>query len=358
MPVVAALAALILALTPAEERELERIATLGYVAGSIPAVDTTGVLTLESDRMAPGLTLYSPAAGPEALLIDAEGNVVHRWYVPGSAYWSRVRMRDDGSLLVITSDPSRFIVLDHTSEILWRNWKNAHHDLDVGRDGTIYLLTREAVRYDDIHDGANVLDDRIAILDPHGRGLATVSILDAFRASGKYASWVSDPALPEGPDVLHTNSIEVYENDGRREALVSVRSIGALALLDLDSGSIVWALKGPWRMQHEAQFVGENRILLFDNLGLADDRSRVMEIDARTAGILWEWTEPGFFSRGAGAVQRLSNGNTLITESENGRIVEIDPSGEVVWEFLNPETIRRGRELILGIMRAERIEME
>ncbi|MBD3367674.1 MAG: PQQ-binding-like beta-propeller repeat protein [Candidatus Eisenbacteria bacterium] len=305
--------------------------------------------------MASGLTLYTPSAGPEALLIDSEGRTVHRWSLRGSSYWARVRMMDDGSLLVITCDPARLMKIDHTSERLWRASGTAHHDLDVDSEGRIYVLMREAVTRDGIHDGGNILDDEIAILDQYGKGLGTVSILDAFRASDRYASWVSDDALPEGPDILHTNSIEVYERDGRREALVSIRSIGTIALIDLDGGGLVWALRGAWRMQHEAHFVSD-RILLFDNLGLGDDRSRVIEVDPASGEILWEWTEPGFFSRGAGAVQRLSNGNTLITESENGRIIEIDPSGSVVWEYLNPVTIDRGRTLTLGIMRAERIE--
>jgi archaeosine-15-forming tRNA-guanine transglycosylase len=37
-----------------------------------------------------------------------------------------------------------------------------------------------------------------------------------------------------------------------------------------------------------------------------------------------------------GDQQRLTNGNTLITESEGGRILEIAPDGEIVWEFINP----------------------
>lgn len=354
MPITTLIMALLVALTPSEERELDRIATLGYVAGSVPAVDTTGVLVRRPERMAPGLTLYTPAAGPEALLIDGDGTRIHRWSIVGSAYWSRARMLDDGSLLVITSDPARLMKLDHASNMLWRSFRTAHHDLDVGPDGAIYVLVREAINRDDIHDGANILDDHIEILDPGGRAVGTVSILEAFLDTGRYAHWVSNDSLPEGPDILHTNSIEISEKGGRLRALVSVRSIGAVALIDLESRRVLRAHKGPWRKQHEAQFVGD-RVLMFDNLG-PDERSRVIEIDWESGDIVWEWSRQDFFSRGAGSAQRLSNGNTLITESENGRIIEIDPEGEVVWEFLNPETIHRGRNLILGIMRAERVE--
>jgi hypothetical protein len=34
--------------------------------------------------------------------------------------------------------------------------------------------------------------------------------------------------------------------------------------------------------------------------------------------------------------QRLQNGNTLITESNGGRILEVNADGETVWEYTNP----------------------
>jgi hypothetical protein len=34
--------------------------------------------------------------------------------------------------------------------------------------------------------------------------------------------------------------------------------------------------------------------------------------------------------------QRLSNGNTLITESNAGRILEVNADREIVWEYTNP----------------------
>ncbi|WP_317896707.1 aryl-sulfate sulfotransferase [Aurantibacillus circumpalustris] len=44
----------------------------------------------------------------------------------------------------------------------------------------------------------------------------------------------------------------------------------------------------------------------------------------------------GFYSSNVSSAQRLSNGNTLICEGENGRFFEIDKSGDVVWAYINP----------------------
>ena len=48
-------------------------------------------------------------------------------------------------------------------------------------------------------------------------------------------------------------------------------------------------------------------------------------------------------------MQRLPNGNTLITESDRGYVFEVTPEQETVWRFANPDIdqsdvrIARGR---------------
>ena len=78
--------------------------------------------------------------------------------------------------------------------------------------------------------------------------------------------------------------------------------------------------------------------------------------DPRTNRIVWEYrtAEPtDFYSRTRGASQRLDNGNTLITESENGRIFEITRDGDVVWEFVNPSLSKKREPGI--VVRARRL---
>jgi hypothetical protein len=49
-------------------------------------------------------------------------------------------------------------------------------------------------------------------------------------------------------------------------------------------------------------------------------------------------TTDGFNSHHGSAVQRMPNGNTLVQLARVGRMVEVTPDGEVVWEFVNPIT--------------------
>jgi hypothetical protein len=66
----------------------------------------------------------------------------------------------------------------------------------------------------------------------------------------------------------------------------------------------------------------------------------VIEIDPTSGKVVWEYTAvPGdrFHSYFRGSAQRLDNGNTLICESDEGRVFEVTPEGETVWVWLNPD---------------------
>jgi len=45
-----------------------------------------------------------------------------------------------------------------------------------------------------------------------------------------------------------------------------------------------------------------------------------------------------FYSRAQSGLQRLPNGNTVVSSSGNGHLFQVTPDGEVVWEYINPVT--------------------
>lgn len=74
-------------------------------------------------------------------------------------------------------------------------------------------------------------------------------------------------------------------------------------------------------------------------LPLLDDGSYDWSVDAE---IVWQY-DRDFYSRFISGVQRLPNGNTLITEGIPGRLIEVTPAGRVVWEFVNPTPAESNR---------------
>lgn len=52
------------------------------------------------------------------------------------------------------------------------------------------------------------------------------------------------------------------------------------------------------------------------------------------ANPIWTYAASGFYSTHLGGCQRLPNGNTMLAESTDGKLWEVDAAGNVVWNFV------------------------
>jgi hypothetical protein len=94
---------------------------------------------------------------------------------------------------------------------------------------------------------------------------------------------------------------------------------------------------------HGVELLSDGNVIMYDN---GNDRrpqhSQALElyIDpvAQVAEEAWSWTEPEMFDYWGGNVDRLPNGNTLIVNVEVGRLIEVTPEGEIVWEMFMKRT--------------------
>lgn len=50
----------------------------------------------------------------------------------------------------------------------------------------------------------------------------------------------------------------------------------------------------------------------------------------------WEYSAEGFYSKYMSSAQHLPNGNILICEADDGRLIEMTKEKEIVWEYINP----------------------
>ncbi len=337
--------------------------------------DFSGIGRNDPDAAQQGYTLFTSGNRQGAQLIDMQGEVVHQWDMPFYSVWPDAehlsqRPADDfiawrkamvwpnGDLLAlyiaegITPWGMGVIKLDKDSNLIWKYPGKAHHDFDIAPDGRIYLLTHE-IRNNPIAGLPRIappfLDDRVVVLDAEGNELADVGILEAFIGSPYQDFLRGVPRSPIG-DYLHVNAIEVmtealttahpYAQPG--EVLVSMRQPNLLAVINPDSGKVTWAKRGPWIGQHDPDFLPNGNVLLFDNRGrmAAGGISRVLEFNPASGGITWQYegnADEPFQSGLRSGQQRLANGNTLITESDRGRLLEVNTAGNVVWEYVNPD---------------------
>ena len=209
--------------------------------------------------------------------------------------------------------------------------------------------------------------------DPNMRGGA---LIDNAPAVGDWMHVNSMSTL--GPNKWFEKGDERFHPDN---IIIDGRETNITCILSKKTGKIVWQL-GPdfnrspelkkmgWIIgQHHAHMIpkglpGEGNILIFDNGGWGGygapnpaaphgvkaatrDWSRILEIDPVTLEVVWRYTphEAGFivpldanrfYSPFISSAQRLPNGNTMITEGSDGRVFEVTPQHEIVWEYINP----------------------
>lgn len=357
--------------------------------------DRRGVTRYDPARAQNGLTLYSSSHEQAAFLIDMQGNVLHRWQMRFSALWDesaavrqprpdafvfleKARVLPNGDLVAlytaIGDSPWGYGIarLNARSEVVWKHLGHAHHDFEIDDAGNVHVLTQQ-VSESDLPGFAHLpkprIDDFLVTLSPDGRELSSTPLMEIFARSpyARRLHFASQESRDKG-DYLHANSLDILRSaapgiPGSRagQILVSLREISTVALVDEERRAIVWAQSGPWLRQHDAQLLPNGNLLLFDNEGDASGhgRSRVLEVDPASGGIVWRYAgragEP-LESLARSSQTRLANGNTLIVESMAGRVLEVTPGGDIVWEFVNPVRGGAGDRRIPIIFWVQRID--
>lgn len=351
----------------------------------------SGVLRYDRDKAYNGLTLFTSTHAQKAYLINMEGQIVHEWYLPFSQVWEnpphiawplssdfilwrKAHLYPNGDLLALyiasgdTPWGYGLVKMDKDSKMIWKYAEHVHHDIEVGSDGKIYTLINEFVT-EKIPELKQLeppfLEDSIVVLSPDGQELKRVSIPQAFRNS-EFTN-VLEKMRRSKWDPSHANNVEVLDEQmaaqfpflKKGQVLISMRNVDTLAAVDLDEEKVVWATRGMWMQQHDPDFLPNGNMLVFDNIGYygAGKPSRIIEFNPQTMEVVWQYTgdkENPFFSGAKSAQQRLPNGNTLITESYQGRTFEITKNKEIVWEFVIPFRSARDKELIAQIHWAQR----
>ena len=292
-------------------------------------------------------------------------------------YYHKVRAFPNGDLMAIfigegvTPYGYGLARMDKDSRPIWTFSDCVHHDFALDEDGRIYTLTHHIL--DRAIPGLPgveppFLNDDVVVLSPDGKELRRVNILEAFRDSDFAAAIELSRDEQFKGDVLHVNAIRLLGKTAQKtfpfaragQVLISMRSNGVLSVLDLDRKSVVWATRGTWWGQHDPDVLDDGGMLLFDNLGHlgAGGRSRVIEFDPLTLCVRWSYVgsaDHPLCSMVRSEQQRLPNGNTLITESDGARLLEVTREGRIVWEFVNPVRDGPGNSLVPIVSSGERI---
>lgn len=367
--------------------ELERLKSLPYVAWIPAGEDITkkGVTKYNATLANNGLNVYCQDGGIMAYLMEMSGNILRVWS-DGVTLWHYAELQKNGDLLGGAEDGD-LVKMDWDSNTEWRRGIRFHHDFDVSPEGNIYALGRadKIISLNNLF--VPVLEEYIFVISPTGEVLNKIHLFDIFKdyvpraAYFKIYGWLLRPdillemfiskikndfalqatvACPS--DILHVNNIGIIKKDiegvcKEGNFLICARNLNLVGILDIDKKYLVWTWgKGELDMPHNPTLLENGNILIFDN-GWNRQYSRVIELDPRAKKIVWEYkSKPPeeFFSLKRGSSQRLPNGNTLIAESDKGRVFEVTSSGEIVWEYYEPE-VNEADSTRRAIYRMERI---
>jgi len=356
----------------------------------------SGLTVYDKDLSSGGYTLYCPLRGvPKAYLLDIKGNIVKTWNIDVLPF--QVQLMPDGTLLalgyLLTGGSAKYGVshalrrYSWSGELLWEYIDSKlHHDFHQLKNGNILLLRHKPIpqhKSRKVRGGKPGTDRGLRHLyrlikrkqatasTPQAGGEVSFgkrmrwnaqAAINSLRMDGDEIieltpdkkivwDWVAHKHLDPKIDVVcpvcprlewtHSNSLNEMP-DGN--ILISIRQTSTIAIIDKETKEIVWRWTGGMSHQHDASILPNGNILVFDNgMHLSPvPRSRVIEVNPGTNEIVWQYMSPrvtDFFAPVISGAQRLWNGNTLICSGTQGRLFEVTPEKEVVWEWINPDYV-------------------
>lgn len=319
-----------------------------------------GLIALDPSYSAGGYTLIAPqTANGQVFLIDIEGRVVHEWKLPVRAGRHAVILPNgnlgyNGNNLRSPDLYAQwsmwhggdFYEVTPSGEVVWRYEDLAHHhDAQWLPNGHL------------LYAACSLVPEGFAEQVPGGttHGEGEVMYADVIREvdrSGhvvwEWKAWEhlnpEDFPIHPGFGRYHWPLVNGLGVAADGTVLMSLRTTSGIIGVDKLSGSVKLHIPPSVVSHQHAPVVLDNgRILTFDNGNFRDGAhvafSRVLEIDPLTNEVAWCYQDEmvnAFYSAFMGNAQRLWNGNTHITESSTGRLFEVTPQGEVVWEFILP----------------------
>ncbi len=378
-------------------KSVDNLLSLGYVDWVPSAEDTKNaesVVYYHPTLAFEGVNMYQSRMLPEAYLMDMHGNILHKWArkVENCDNWAfHAELCENGDLLVAAN--THLIRLDWSSNIKWTKRIGAHHDVAIGKNGDLYVpvckrklvfwhgipvpivyhqivalssegkIRKKVCVYEMVKEHIPLSKitkpyvGMLKLLKPKNMLILCKNILTSFR--------LDTGSILGGEthfDIIHLNSIEIMDKNiegfcRKGDWLISMRELDLIGIVDTKNEKFTWSWgPGELDMQHHPTLLENGNVLIFDN-GWRRGFSRIVELNPLTKKIVWEYkSDPPqqFFTYNKGGNQRLPNGNTLITESNEGRVFEITKDGKVVWEFYNPDVKKEEKERA-GIYRMMRI---
>ncbi len=244
-----------------------------------------------------------------------------KWAITGVNNPTDMRVAANGNIWVVESNNNLITERTTTGEVISR--RNAFQqplNLDFTPDGGMIVVCR----------------NNILCWDKDGRQVWSYPRNNYDIMAGRL--------LPNG-EVLFLTNLYQQPNAPRNPNSFRIGGRGNDAGKELpDTKDEKRRLSLGWIQQLQCiDVVGDDRILVCEREVLANGQQidRVSEYEFKTGKQTWKYDCP--LNSAPTSAQRLPNGNTLISLMNQNRVIEVDPSGEIVWEHQAKDGLRVGR---------------
>jgi hypothetical protein len=286
------------------------------------------ITTKDATKLAGGFMVGEWYAGKQIAFIMDKDNDVVWWFDPKIGDLTRARMSTDGKVMWVAHGnvPSGTahmvrVNMDGTGSMdMSSQFAGMNHDFTILPDETMYFIA--------YGQGGGGCDDIKQYVPSTGMTTTVMNLSKAFTSGA-----------------CHANAVEYSKED---DTLV-VSELDHNAYVKIKrTGDVVWVLGGgndndftgdaaTWQVEHNLEVLGANHLLMFNN-GAPGAGSNAIELQldltAKTATKLWEYTaSPSISNAIMGDVQRLPNGNTLVTYSTQGKIHQVDKDKNMLQEI-------------------------
>lgn len=334
--------------------------------------------TIDPEKISPGLLLVSGVNEDQmnfAKVIDRDGNEIHSWRIDWFTTWDDDEGRfaefrrpkgQPGSLahgmqlmpngdLVFNFEWLSTVRLNPCGAVVWKRDNWGHHSVDVDDQGFIWVGGLKALEPDDrkfmLNVGLGTPIPSVQKLDSNGQVIREINVFEVLNANGleglAYMSSIENNSTRVWGDTLHLNDVEIFPSDRKSavfstgDIMISLRNIQTILVFDPDTLKVKFLSIGKLLRQHDPDFVGDDRISVFDNRNLEPldgSASRIASIDTKTGEVstlVGQENGISFYTSILGKHQVIHNGNVLITSSQQGRAFEVTSQGQIVWDYFN-----------------------
>jgi len=258
---------------------------------------------------------------------------------------------------IISQNDSPLVSIDRCSKIEWAIDGIFHHAIERDAGGNYWVGYRyPKPAQSDV--STKFRDEALAQVSPSGKLLRLIPVRDILRHNN-LLRLIDSYGYTDDP--YHLNDIEPALVDSKfwkaGDLFLSFRNFSGLVLFRPATGKVIWLRQGLTLAQHDIQILDDHRIAVFDNNARAgwprlvvEGSNRIMFYNFTTDKVSHPFDAALAKEKVATPAQGrqiiLANGDTVIEETERGRILRLAPDGTVRWRYISART--DGARTLLG----------